>query len=499
MKNKEFQELLRKNNSNSGFTLMELLIGLFMSIFVVGALGFGLMQVLRTTQSETSKVAARNETSRALDFISDEVKRASTIENDSTNATGFSLTAAKTVVLALNIPEVNTSATLGSDGDATTEERIVYFLRSATGTNWQGPLVLYRYGPPLDANGNYTNAAWQEEALIDGIDDTHITNDPCTAAGDVLSPPLLTGTAPTLTPPAISSSASGFHACINGGNTAQLYLTGGTDTATGGNDTYTSDTRVVARARTAPTDRVDSFVSYTMSFRTLGATYNCIPTGTPPPRWKMRTDFGNNPSNPNDTTSWIHQDNRQPQPIQIDTSNDLTITSVPVDPAATDCLSKGDENATGDAQTEPLSAYTDGTFPDGHTVPYTMRFVVEGDSTTDNNWHSFNGDNVAGTYDQPDVNGDGTILVLKNGSTISATMIGYDYNQDDVGDEDSLGAFLESKGYAQRSGDTYTIENLRNDERIMAVEVGQTDSTHPGFDAQDSVFILASDVFAQEY
>ncbi|MEM9510066.1 MAG: hypothetical protein AAGA16_20675, partial [Cyanobacteria bacterium P01_E01_bin.35] len=211
MKNKEFQELLRKNNSNSGFTLMELLIGLFMSIFVVGALGFGLMQVLRTTQSETSKVAARNETSRALDFISDEVKRASTIENDSTNATGFSLTAAKTVVLALNIPEVNTSATLGSDGDATTEERIVYFLQSATGTNWQGPLVLYRYGPPLDANGNYTNAAWDEEALIDGIDDTVINGSPCDA-GDILSPDIAT--------------ASGFHACINGGNTAQLYLTG---------------------------------------------------------------------------------------------------------------------------------------------------------------------------------------------------------------------------------------------------------------------------------
>ncbi|MGL5794381.1 MAG: hypothetical protein ACRC06_08210, partial [Waterburya sp.] len=66
MKSKKLQKLLKKNKSNAGFTLTELLVGLFMSIFVIGALGFGLMQVLQATQTEGSKTAARNETGRAL-------------------------------------------------------------------------------------------------------------------------------------------------------------------------------------------------------------------------------------------------------------------------------------------------------------------------------------------------------------------------------------------------------------------------------------------------
>ncbi|MGL6343940.1 MAG: PilW family protein, partial [Waterburya sp.] len=143
MKNKEFYKLLKKNQSNSGFTLIELLVGLVMSIFVIGALGFGLMTVLQTNQRENSKVKARTENSRALDFISDEVRRARNIETDTTfNAPGFDASADKTVVLALDIPEISSTS------------KIVYYLRTAN-ENWKGPQVLYRWGPPLDANGNY--------------------------------------------------------------------------------------------------------------------------------------------------------------------------------------------------------------------------------------------------------------------------------------------------------------------------------------------------------
>lgn len=468
MRNKEFQKLLIKNKSNSidsGFTLTELLIGLFMSVFVVGALGFGLMTVLRTTQSETSKVASRNETSRALDFITDEVRRSQSVK---TTGTGFTTATGQTVVMALDIP--------GFTND------VVYYLQSNSGSSWEGPQVLYRWGPPLSTKGEYTTGSYQAEALIDGIDDTTIASSPCTGS-ETLSP----------------TSASGFYACINADNTAaQLYITGGTETALNTEDTYTADTKAVSRASAAPANNSSNFVAYTMSYRTLGAVYNCNPSDGS--MWKMRTDFGNNSSDADDTTSWIHQDNRQPQPIQIDTSNDLTITSVPVDPTATDCLSKGDESATGDASTEDLSDYSNPSiFPDGHTVSHTIKFVDENDSTTANNWHTFNGDPKTGTRDVSDVKGDGTVLVLKNGSTISDSLIGYDYDDNSAGDQDSLGKFLLDNGYATLSGGTYTVANLANNERIMAVEVGQDVSTHPGFDVQDSVFILSSDVFAKEY
>jgi len=495
MKNKEFYKLLKKNqsNSNAGFTLTELLVGLFVSIFVVGALGFGLMQLLRTTRVETSKVEVRGETSRALDFISDEVRRARTIETDATNAgTDFSSITNETVVLALDIPEISDAATAGVTG------RVVYYLKSTNLGNWQGPQVLYRWGPPLDANGDYTAGAWQEEALIDGIDDTNIAADPC--LGDTLAPAL--------------GTASGFHACINGGNnTAQLYLTGETKIA-GGTDTYTANTKVVARARTASPGTTSTFTSYTMSYKSLGAVYNCHPSYDS--KWSMRSvfDIGG------DEKSWIHQDGRQPQPIQIDTStnNSLKVTTIPVKPVNSagvpltgtpgvddyNCMSRGSEAADG---TEALADYADASlFPNFSSVPFTMNF------TGPNYWKSFNG-NEPGDNDPSDDpiwvtddNGNETILMLKEGSIIPGNVTGYDFNNDTVEDQDSLGKFLATapNNYAVPVNPSdlsqgYRVTGLEPDERIMAVEVGHNASGVPGFDVQDSVIILASDLFAQDH
>ena len=313
MRNKEFQKLLKKNQSksNSGFTLTELLVGLFMSIFVIGALGFGLMTVLRTTQSENSKVAARNENSRALDFISDELRRASEIETTDTNArtgtgTGEFDVTGKTVVLALNIPEVNTSATLGSDANASTSERIIYYLQAAS-SNWKGPLVLHRWGPPLDANGNYTDGTWKEQALIDGINNTTVSS-ACPAG--------------TTTTPA---TPQGFYACIIGSNTAQLYLTGQTKTAFGVNDTQTNDSKIVARARNRAANTKNIFNSIDWSVKGLGGKYNCDGTTS----WDMKTEFYNDPTQKTEWTQNADTGNKQPQPIEIDPTKQLTITSTP--------------------------------------------------------------------------------------------------------------------------------------------------------------------------
>ncbi len=530
MKNKEFHQLLKKNKlkSNSGFTLIELLIGLFMSTFVIGALGFGLMQVLSTTRTQTSQVDIRNETSRALDFISDEVRRARVIETNLVNANISRATGAfdiantnveadgtfntdpdtvKKIVFALDIPEVSNSNRLDTDADAGTPERIIYYLRSASGTNWEGPSVLYRWGPPFDANGDYTDTAWQEEALIDGIDNTHIDEDnsQC-AAGEVPTPPLLTGTAPTLSGANLSTAATGFYACINGTNTAQLFLTGQTDTANGGVDTYTADTRVVARARDALPNRVNNFTSITWNFQDIGGSYH---GGVCNPGWQMRTDFGSDPDDPDNTISWIRDPNRQPQPIEVDPSKPLTITSSPV--GATGCLSRGNDGTVGN---EDLSSYT-------VTVSHTIDF---GDPIT------FNGDGEEGSaqenYDVTQV--DSTkpgVQFLKRGSEIPIYG-GFDENDDgdldDPNDQPSLGKFLYNKKMAvlknpgddpndpntefilpETSSDP-TIKILGEDQRIIAFEVGQTQTTivgnpNPGFDLQDNIFVVTSDIFKKKF
>ena len=503
MKNKEFRKLLKKNQPNSGFTLTELLVGLIMSGIVIGAFGYGLIQILRTTRTETSRINARSETSRAMEFIAEEIKRASAIESDATNANNFDATD-RTVVLALDIPDISNNVNLdadadllGSDTDPNTSERIVYYLEAASGTNWEGPLVLYRWGPPLDGNGDYTESVWQPEALIDGLDDTALSSNPCNP-GDTLTP-------------AIADAKTGFHACISGTNTAQLFFSGVTKDAIGDKgDSYLADTKVFVRSRNPNFANQEDAEDSKLSFRTLGATYNCDPSQDID--WTVRTDFGNNNSDPNDTIPWIHEDNRQAQPIDIDTSQNLVISTSPVGQSG--CLSLGNEGTTGG---ESLSDYS-------HSVSFTIDF---NDPTT------FNG----GSGDEPDVTGDGFVMIYKKGSTIAA-YDGYDPDNNSSTDnqQKAIADFLVEKGYAVKVGSTYRLVNdtdtapglikLADNERIIAVELGQTDNgrplneaineapwkddnasgaddyydpegdgAHPGFDGQDSVFILSNDAF----
>ncbi len=545
MLGKKIRKLLKKNQPNSGFTLTEVLAGLFMSTFVVGALGFALVQILRTTGSEQAKSNARRETSRAIEFISDEVRRARTIELDATNANRpTALTGSQTLVLALDIPEVPAG-------------RVIYYLDTNT-ANWQGPQVLYRWGPPLDANGNYTNvgtvASWTNEALIDGIDDNVIGASPCTG-GDALTPP-------------IASSPSGFYACVNAAQTsAQLYLTGGIDTiannGTSNDTSYTAATQVVARAKNATVASSIPTATTPIFFRSLGADFICdSSTGS---EWTMRMDFANSPfsdpavdttvadnsagadssrtaANLNSATRWIHDANRKPQPINIDETNDLTIYSVPVTSAG--CGSRTENELLAE------NASLDGILQNNFNLSHTIRFQADVDNRPDGNnsdadfWETFNGNNAdpsdAGNYNNPNVTADGRVLVLKNGSTIAAGAAidttsdqasaplyeGFDPDgPGGVAPKPTLGEFLAASvddngnSYATlisgsiAGGDAVYQVNLDDDERIIAFEIGQTDNgsdgvdydgdgdteQHPGFDVTDNVVLVRSDVFEENH
>lgn len=545
MYNKKLKKFIKKPQPNSGFTLTELLTGLFMSIFVTGALGFGLYQIMSATAREKAKSDARNEASRAVEFISDELRRAQTIEVDASNANSAVRTfdpTVETVVLALNIPEINsgqlvdnngdgTTGMLGSDGNATTSERVVYYLKNSSG-NWQGPQVLYRWGPPLNANGQYTEGDWQEEALIDGIDDTVVTTNPCdTSIGEVLT----------------TASAKGFYACLtdddrdgvdetettdtngNGviddddidgsGITAQIFLTGGIDTIPGKKDNYTAQTRAVARAKNANVDDAEATANAANTMRSLEADFICNP---PDETWTMRMDFDTDPydGDVNNAVKWIHEEGRQSQPIDIGL-NDLTIYSSPiVNPS---CLSNGNEGATAADDLSTLAT----------NVSYSIRFQKSlGDNpprpNDSNFWKTFNGDNSDNSYNNPNVDPTGKVIVLKNGSVLDPNVTeidttsdvasaplygGYDYdNNSETENRPSLGNFLVDRGLAYADGDTFVIDGLDPDQRIIAFEIGQEDNgftttdengntipTHPGFDLQDNVIVMRHNVFDDDH
>ena len=547
MRNKKLKKFLKKNQPNSGFTLTELLTGLIMSIFVTGALGFGLYQIMAATSKETAKTNARQDASRAVEFISDELRRASLIETNATNATGFN-SSGKTVVLALSIPELNSNQTvdndndgdssdaamLGSDNNASTPERVVYYLESNSGSNWQGPQVLYRWGPPLNADGEYTQNGWGYEALIDGIDDTSalIASGFCNATGDALTP----------------ASPTGFYACVSNQTAAQIFLTGGIDTiannGTNNDSTYTAQTRAVTRAKNVTVAAPAVVAGTPITFRSLNADYVCNPSGASPTIWTMRTDFDNSAysdpnsgttlgstnrtsSNMNQANQWIHEPGRQAQPINISSDNDLTIHSIPLE--STNCSSTGNDGVSRNTQ---LANFLD---PDrqGHVVSHTIAFGNVSDRPENSNdpfdiynnpgefWKTFNGN--SGGHNNPNVTRDGRVQVLKEGTVLrlietNPTRVPPDIatlpageaplypglDPDGNGPEparQSLGDFLVSRGYADNNGDgTYTInDTLGDDERIIAFEVGHIDRMQPGFDLQDNVFIIRHEAFDDNY
>ena len=560
MKNKEFQKLLKKNKSksNSGFTLTELLVGMIMSIFVVGALGFGLMQMLSTTQKETTRVNSRTESSRAFNFIADEMKAAQTVEVDMspTNiaAVATDFDGDGTVRLALNVPGVT--------------QRVIYSVGEAT-DNWNGPLVIYRWGPNINANGKYSDpldtSDWQNEALIDGVSDVD-QDVTCDADGD--------GTAETFT-------YKGFYACVvdddedpivenavdtdgdgdidkddtadlNGDGvadakdgadtdgtsiTAQLYFAA--DTANG---VYTTDSQVVARARVAPLRKPELREPEPVYFESLNPQYGRFINNDPNrPCWTVRNDFGTgkNPSFDPDLSSphpdalsdiltWVHEDNRQPQPLNIDTTKPFTMVAsafAKADPNGQDfyqCLAKGNKYkqklvSINDDGSNAIYSNVD---ENGNDVDDANKVAANGEEkihTYENKvWHTIefpeSGDTDAeiaakqATYngnatDNYDVKGDGTVYMFRNDSTVP-DVGGYDANDNgvlDSGDQPSLRQILQDKGLADSNGNIIESK-LQANQRIVVFEIGQTEpgtneNPNPGFDLQDSMFIMTSDAF----
>ena len=528
MKNNQFKQLnkiIKPRKSHAGFTLIELLSGLIMSTIVVAGLSFGLYQLTKITRDEGNKIKARNEILRAREFVADELRRAQSVEvgdsagnltNLATVAPSYAVPSGGTPRLALEIPGV--------------DERIIYSVAPPpTGSSWDGPLVIYRWGPPFDANGEYTNAnnvgAWQSRALIDNVDDSDQT---VICNGN-------NNTYKGFFACAIDEDADGFAI------TAQLYFTSDIEIANGDNTKYEANTQVVARARTRNTNAAEEAEGSPLSFRTLAAKYSygimgfeCGGEGA----WTMRTDFINDPNLDSGTSytpkTWIHDPDRQAQPISINTDHKLTITSVPFRPPSDSCdsplgtsgiLSRGNKNdasPTVDESTTTHQKLGDGSIwtpiPGVVSSDFTIDFsrdngtddngtdIIKGDPTT------FNGDNESGTYNNPNIPGVDHVKVYKNDSVIEY-LPGYDDDPDPgtPSGEQSLADFLVEKGYAELSSGEYKIINLEENERIIAVEIGQLqeDGTslitlpdgdpNPGFDLQDNVFILSTDKFKQKF
>lgn len=535
MKNQQFRKLFKLKTKNSGFTLLELLTGLIMSGIVIGVLGVGFYQVLKVTSEDTAKSKAGQQASRAIEFITDELRRSKGIEintsigyvknrpnnpatphvDESTIpiAPSYNLPTGGTVRLALEIPGVS--------------ERVIYAVAPPEDDSpWEGPLVIYRWGPPFDADGNYTNEndvdAWSNLALVDQVDDT---TQSITCEGNTIS-------------------YQGFYACIgsdddgdgitedgltdtNGdgdvnaedsiddvdgiGTTAQLFFTGGISTTTGNDTNYSTNTQVVTRVKEADVAESVDKPTALLTFESLGAVFGC----NNDLNWGMRTDVGQfedgatgADANPSNVRKWVYNPERKQQPIKINPTMPLYITAIPIDTSGlieADSCPNPKFNST--IQNHEILGKDD--WHNGNKNIVSTQIKIDF-----NNPYTFNGDATDGSYNDPDVrtadtDGDGDIdldddinpqvNVLKAGTVVPEDP-GYEGQQ-------SLGQFLANKGYAYldtdgkykmyKEGDTIPPGKrvLGDDQRIIAFEIGQDVKGNNGFDLQDNIFVVTSEAF----
>ena len=193
----------------AGFTITEVLLAGLMMLIAVLVAGNGLINLLRSNYRANADSEIRNNLNRTLEFVSDEVRRARIIAGSEKQIKSKNVPTGALPVLAFQIPDPsNPNRLLG--------EQIVYYTRT-TGpeSSLTGPRVLWRYGPNLDANGNYT-------------DPTNINNWQNSPVTDMLAPPpndpVCLETFNRI--PAVGSAVEGFgfYTCVRQGGGNQVIL-----------------------------------------------------------------------------------------------------------------------------------------------------------------------------------------------------------------------------------------------------------------------------------
>lgn len=146
--------------SNRGFTLTELLVAAAVGGIVVAMSGWAMVVILQNNRRIEEQAITRMNLSRALDFISDDIRSAIRISttappNWTIPSGGYQL------VMFVEKPADNLEEQ--ENGTLASTTRVAYYTRPKTSNVvWRGPMILYRQKIG-DATPN---------ALIDGIANT---------------------------------------------------------------------------------------------------------------------------------------------------------------------------------------------------------------------------------------------------------------------------------------------------------------------------------------
>jgi prepilin-type N-terminal cleavage/methylation domain-containing protein len=192
-----------------GFTLVELILALAITGLVMTLAGSGLYALMTANDRSQSETMDRLELERALAFMTDEIKMSQQIQTPTTSIPGFQS--------ASGSSDIQPILVLSPASNSRLDKPIVYYLADPPNSSvWLGPRVIYRWGPTLLQNGNYSDGngndvaalapgvpvPYYNEVLVDRMSDVATTQ---------ASIPCETNYSSAV--PAIAAR-SGFYACI---------------------------------------------------------------------------------------------------------------------------------------------------------------------------------------------------------------------------------------------------------------------------------------------
>jgi prepilin-type N-terminal cleavage/methylation domain-containing protein len=178
---------LKYLNDDRGFTLIELLVAIAITGIVITLTGSGLYTLMTANQRSQIETTERLELEQALAFMTDEIKMSKQIafSPPATSSKHSSFRQASgskdpQIILVLD-PATNSALT----------DPIIYYLADPPNKSvWNGPRVIYRWGPTLMKNGNYSDGSGKDistksfdpnvgieyynEVLLDRVSDVNV-------------------------------------------------------------------------------------------------------------------------------------------------------------------------------------------------------------------------------------------------------------------------------------------------------------------------------------
>jgi prepilin-type N-terminal cleavage/methylation domain-containing protein len=179
---------LKHLDLDRGFTLIELLVAIAITGIVITLTGSGLYTLMNANQRSQTETTERLELEQALAFMTDEIKMSKQIAfappaKSSKHSSFHQASESKDpqIILVLD-PATNSGLT----------DPIIYYLADPPNKSvWNGPRVIYRWGPTLMKDGKYSDGngkdvsaklfdskvgvAYYNEVLIDRVSEVNIT------------------------------------------------------------------------------------------------------------------------------------------------------------------------------------------------------------------------------------------------------------------------------------------------------------------------------------